>query len=209
MDKKPKRQLTLTALVVLGIIFSICVLIYINLPQQETKDDDSNGADPLDTEDKAVSLLTIEYKEEKINYTLEELESLSPMTASGSYIKDKALPDSVIIKGPYEYTGVPISIILDDLPELPQKYSLITHASDNWTVTYNESQIQGNVAIYDESGIITGYGGVTMLLAYKEDGEYIEDPEIGPLRIAFVDNGSITSSALWTKMVVTLEIIAE
>ena len=51
-----------------------------------------------------------------------------------------------------------------------------------------------------------------MLLAYKEDGSYYSeidpDNEIGPLRIAYVGNNVITSSNLWSKMVVSIEVIS-
>lgn len=45
-----------------------------------------------------------------------------------------------------------------------------------------------------------------MLLAYKKEGEYLDEIE-GPLRVIFVDDGKITLSLYWPKFVISLEII--
>ena len=68
--------------------------------------------------------------------------------------------------------------------------------------------IDGNVDIYDEKGNILPNETAVMILAYKENGEYFSDNETGPLRVAFVDNNYITSSSLWSKRVVSIEVIS-
>ena len=92
---------------------------------------------------------------------------------------------------------------------LPSNYSILVNTSDFTTFNYNKSVINGQVEIYNESGNITQTGGVTMILAYKQDGIYLTDTDDGPLRIAFVNNGKITSSQLWARMVVSFEIIEQ
>jgi hypothetical protein len=115
-----------------------------------------------------------------------------------------------MINGPYEYTGVNMTLLLDQFTSLPQNYSIVVKSSDNKTTEYNYSQIHGDVAIYNESsGNISGTGGVTMFLAYKEAGEYITDPTVGPLRIVFVDDELVTASTRWTKMVISIEIVEQ
>jgi hypothetical protein len=51
-----------------------------------------------------------------------------------------------------------------------------------------------------------------MILAYKEKDMYYSeiDPEgeIGPLRIAFVKDDVITASNIWSKMVVSIDIVS-
>jgi hypothetical protein len=125
---------------------------------------------------------------------------------SGSYIKLGWLPD-VVIDGPFNYSGVEITKLLEKIEDLPDQYNITVTAIDGRESNYSYDEIMGNVDIYNNSGNITSSSGVTMILAYKHDGEYIKDPDEGPLRIAFVDDGLITSSKLWTKLVETIEII--
>jgi hypothetical protein len=70
----------------------------------------------------------------------------------------------------------------------------------------------GYVDVYNETGDIISDETAVMILAYKEDGSYYSeidpDNEIGPLRIAFVGDNIITSSSLWSKMVVSIKIIS-
>ena len=46
-----------------------------------------------------------------------------------------------------------------------------------------------------------------MILAYEKNGNPLSEDEGGPLRIAFVsDNNYLTSSSLWIKNVVSIEV---
>lgn len=58
--------------------------------------------------------------------------------------------------------------------------------------------------VYDTGGNKQGIGGVTMILAYEEEG--IKNFYGGPLRIAFVDDEEqLTDSALWSKYIIKIE----
>jgi len=194
-----KTNKIIAVVLVVALIVALGVFIFVNLPKQTTPN--GGTTNPPET-----SIITVYYNGTHWNYTLAELEALPVMTGSGSYIKVKALP-TVNINGPFNFTGVDIKVLLDQIPNLPENYSLIATGSDNYSITYTHDQIQGDVTVYDESGNITGTRGVTMLLAYKQDGQYITDPAAGPLRIVFVDQGTITPSTLWAKLVVSLEIV--
>ena len=200
MVKENKTNRMITAALAVVIIVAAITILYVTLPQSEHKTTDDNQ------NNESATLLTVIYEDEQTNYTLEELKALESYTGSGRYIKEGAFPE-IIIKGPYNHTGVTIMVILDQISNLSQNYSITVTASDDWTADYNLSQIQGNVDIYNESGNITGIGGVTTLLAYKEDGNYINESMGGPLRIVYVDDGKITLSGLWTKKVVTIEVV--
>lgn len=188
----------IAVILVIALIAALGVFIYVNLSKQTSTP--SGGTAPK------TPLLTVSYNGNQWNYTLIELKDLPVMTGSGSYIKLKLLP-SVNINGPYNFTGVNIAVLLDSIQNLPSNYSVISTSSDNYTFTYTYDQVHGNVDVYDASGNPTGNNDVVMLLAYQQDGHDITDPTIGPLRIVFVDHGAITSSSLWSKSVVSLEIV--
>jgi len=200
-DKKSINKI-ITIVFVIVIILAVITVLYMYLPKN-TEDEKH-----LDTTEESPIFFLI-FNDIEINLTLSDIESLETYSASGTYIKEGALPDNVIINGPYNFTGVNVSIILNQIENLPEQYIIKVTATDNWTTEYNMSEINGLVSIYNESGNITNDGEVTMLLAYKEEQEYINDTDVGPLRIVFVDSESITSSRLWTKMVYSIEIIPQ
>jgi hypothetical protein len=197
-----KTNSILAAVIVIALVLSVIVLVYVNLPKH--KETNENELPPeIET-----PLLIITFNGSETNYTLKDLETFDSYTGSGSYYKVGRLPE-IIIEGPYEYTGVNLTLLLEDLPNLPENYSITVTSSDNYTTEYNFSEIHGTLTKYNESDNITSTSGVTLLLAYKEAGEYISDPEVGPLRIAYIDDGSITPSNLWAKMVVLIEIVEQ
>ncbi len=156
-------------------------------------------------------LLTVIFDDYQSNFTLEDIETLDSYSGTGGYIKTKLLPDSVVISDILEYKGVRITTLLDKIPNLPDKYNISVISDDGWTATYTMNETLGYVDVYNETGDIISNETAVMILAYKEDSSYYSeiDPnnEIGPLRIAFVGEDVITSSNLWSKMVVSIEII--
>ena len=192
----------ITIVLAVVIVIALIVVVYVNLPRNETTDDNDDATDDGDTTEEPV-LLTLIYDDQEKTYTLEQLESLDVYTGLGGYINQKNTT-----MGPYNYTGVTISTLLNELNDLPENYTIKITASDTWETDYTKNETLGNVEIKNETAIITGTGGATMIVAYKEEGEYITDTTIGPLRVAYVDE-YYTPSSLWTKMVVTIEVIAE
>ncbi|HHH79796.1 MAG TPA: hypothetical protein ENL13_02710 [Thermoplasmatales archaeon] len=126
---------------------------------------------------------------------------MDSFTGSGRYIKK-----SGTIVGPNNYTGVRISMLLKDVPNLPENFTIEAIASDGYTVNYTYDEVKGYVAVYNESGNETGIGNLTMIIAYKENGVLLNESTGGPLRIAFVDEGAISSSRLWIRSLVSLSI---
>ena len=164
------------------------------------------------TEDeKSKNILKLVYDDFTINYSLNDLESLESYENSGRLIKNKLLPDTIVIEESHFYTGVKISTLLDNIPNLPLNYSIKVISSDKWTINYSNNEIKGYIDIYDESGNIQENSTAVMIVAYKEDGKYYNEfdsyNEIGPLRIAFVGDNIISPSNLWAKMVERIEIV--
>jgi hypothetical protein len=206
MAKERKNEKIMT--LVLAIIISIAALtiIYVSLPDDSETDtadqDDNNGVVPPVEE----NILTLIYGEEELEYTLTDLEEMEAYVGNGSQLKIGALPD-IIIKGPYNFTGVKFTTLLSELESLPENYNLTITSTDGWTDEFTKNHVEGVINIYNETGNITGNSGATMILAYKEDGEYITDEEDGPTRVAFVGEDVITASNMWAKMVASIEIV--
>ena len=199
-DKKDRNKI-ITIMLAIIILAAIFTIIYVNLPQEEeTNDKKTNG--------EKQNIFTITYRDEVINYTIEDLEKLEEIIGTGTYIKTGWLPD-VALEGPFNFTGIKVNTILNQIVNLPNNYTVNITSSDGWTTNFNQSTIDGQVSIYNESGNITQTGGVTMILAYKQEGEYLSESDDGPLRIAFINSDKITSSKLWAKWVVSFEIIEQ
>ncbi len=212
-----KQTMFITVALVLVIVFAIGVMIYVNLPQEsqneieQNKDSDTNSDQGNQSEEfPDAIILSLLYGDQEITFNLSALTEFETYTGYGRYIKTKFLPDSVILGDVYEYAGVSLQTLLGVLDDLPKNYTLNVTAGDGYITEYSKDESFGYVDIYNENGTIIN-GTAVMLLAFMENGSYYfeidPDNEIGPLRIAFVgEHTRITSSALWSKKVISIEI---
>jgi DMSO/TMAO reductase YedYZ molybdopterin-dependent catalytic subunit len=208
MAEKDSSNKLITITLVVVICIAAIVFLYVNLPENDTIIPDDEIEDPVEP----VTLLTIIYNDTQKSYTLEDLENFSATTGYGRHIRGRLLPDTVLItpdlnESAWIFTGVDISLILEEFEDLPDDYNITVTSSDDWVTPYSRDNVMGFVNIYNETGNITATSGATMILAYKQDGEYISEEDGGPLRIAFVNSDIITDSGLWAKWVVSIEII--
>ena len=206
MAEKKETSKILTIGLVIVLVIAAIVLVYVNLPQDNTSTDGEVNDETTDnntTDDTNEVLLTVTYNNTQNEYTLEDLESIEQYTGSINNIKLGWLPE-IVITGPTNYTGVRWSTLVSELGITSTNYSLLINATDG-SKEYNQSMINGNVDIYNESGNITGKGSLTFLIAYKEENEYIT--EDGPILTIFVDDGYIVSSRLKFKYVTSMEVI--
>lgn len=204
----------LTIFLVVILCIAAVVLLYVNLPKDDNIDDTTNGnTDNNQTEEpeEPVTVLTIVYGDEQTEYTLEELESMETITGYGGYRTSYPM-----IKGQGTYTGVPVTKLVELTAGSITNYSLFVISNEKGDIqnqTYNYTTIQGNINIYnstnasDDTPIETG--GVTMIVCYEKDGEYLDEDSDGKIKIAFVneDEEKITASGLWWKFVVSIGII--
>ena len=146
-------------------------------------------------------VFTITFDGEQRQYSLEDLQSFETVTGSGGRLKVTGS-----VSGPYDYTGVSISSLLEEFQSAPSSVDLVSISDDGYIFKFTHDQIQGNVMIYDEEGNEIGMGGVDMILAYAEDGEPLTHG--GPFRIAWVnDNDAITDAFLWPKYLEEIEFL--
>lgn len=204
MKKINKNEKIITFLLAVVILLAVVTVIYISFPLGYWNEENNKTTETPTNNEKI--LLTVSLGSEQKNYTMSDLEQLEKYEGTGSYVKTKLLPDTVLINGPYNFTGVQVSTLINDFDDLPENYTITVTASDGWSTNFTKDNVSGVIDIYNETGKIVGNHGATMILAYKENGEYITDDTIGPLRIAFVDDDVITASNLWVKRVVSIEI---
>jgi PKD repeat protein len=168
------------------------------------KDNDDSGSETIkeiiiNEQSNDDTILTITYNGNQKIYTLEDLENMVSITGYGGRLNTIGS-----IAGPFEYKGVPISALANEFSSIPTLYTLTTISDDGYIYNYTQGEIQGNVQVYDKAGNEQGIGGVTMILAYEEEG--IKDFSGGPLRIAYVDDEEqLTDSFLWSKYVIEIE----
>jgi hypothetical protein len=149
------------------------------------------------------TILTISVGPQIYNYSFYDLTELNYISGQGSYINKVGK-----ITGPNTYTGVTVSVLLNTVPFLPTNYTFRAIASDEYARNYSINELNGNVTLFNETGIEIGTGNLTMIIAYEENGVFLNETTKGPLRIAFVDTQpSITNSGLWLSSLVKIEII--
>ena len=207
------RNIIITLALTIIIVIAIGVYAYTTFfHENETPTDENNTTNPEQSSETNVTILTIQYLGYNYTYTLSDLEEFEAETGSGRFIKTKLLPDTIVLGDSYNYTGVSIPTLLEDITVSFNDYLLNVTATDGWKTSYTKNQTYGIVDVYDENGNITYNGSAQMIIAYKEDDGYYRDidpnNENGPIRIAFIgENTPITSSNLWAKMVASIEII--
>ena len=149
------------------------------------------------------TLLTISVGSQLYNYTLNELTALDNISGQGSYINKVGK-----ITGPNTYTGVTVSLLLSTIPSLPTNYTFHAIASDGYARNYSINEVNGHVMVFNETGGEIGTGSLTMIIAYKENGVFLNEATNGPLRIAFIYTlPYITNSGLWLNSLVKIEIM--
>ena len=111
--------------------------------------------------------------------------------------------------GPFNYTGVPLTTLLDLVGGITSSNSLKVIASDNYTAILTYDQVtSGNFTTYDP---VTGNPvqhnkSLTAMLAYYKNDVNLTSDE-GPLRLVIVGPESLlTDSINWVKYVVKIEV---
>jgi hypothetical protein len=219
-EEKVSNKLITTILAFIIIIAAI-VILFVNLPEDDNDKqiDDETGDEEQEEEEEEEQeeeeengeegpnyIFNLSFGEENINYSLEDLEALESFSCTATMIKDGFLPEDVATEGPFEFTGIRISTLVNEFDNIPEKYNLSAKSSDGPITIYNMSDIQGNIKLYNESGIVVNNTGATMILAYKKDGVYLGDDE-GPLRIVYCHDEYYTLSIYWPKFVIWMDII--
>ncbi|MHA1575759.1 MAG: hypothetical protein ACTSU3_00220 [Candidatus Thorarchaeota archaeon] len=130
------------------------------------------------------------------------LRTLPSITGEGGYQKK----DGGNIIGPFNFTGVTFSILLEQFTTVPDDYILIARTGDGYSSEYAKAVVEGDVNGYTPSGDPLDSINSTMILAYEQEGSPIV--EGGPLKIVFLnEDGNLTDGFRWAKNVVSITIL--
>jgi hypothetical protein len=216
MPTENKSNKIITIVLAVIITLAAITVIYISLPQNKENEkttDENNEQQDGNNQTEESAILTVIYGDEQTNYTLEELEALDSYTGMGGYRTSKPS-----IKGQGNYTGVPVTTLIGLAAGDIENYSIIVTSDDGEIIentTYNYSFVRGNVDFYNSSDSSNatpiGNGGLTMVLAYKYEGNHLDESEDGKLKIVFLNENEelITSSGIWWKYVISIEIVEQ
>ncbi|TFG31153.1 hypothetical protein EU528_06940 [Candidatus Thorarchaeota archaeon] len=131
------------------------------------------------------------------------LRTLSSISGEGGYKKK-----SGEIVGPFNFTGVAISVLLQQFSNVLDEYTLIVRSGDGYANEYPKSVVEGVVNGYTPSGNPLDVINSTMILAYELDGAPIIDN--GPLQLVFInEDGNLTDGFRWSKDVVSITLVGE
>ena len=177
---------------------------YSNADANATTEPDPAGAGPQWVS----NVVRIEILENLYNstYSVSEtlLRTLLSITGEGGYMKKGG--DIEDIRGPFNFTGVAFSILLEQFTSVPENYVLIARSSDGYTSEYTKAVVEGTVNGYTPTGDPLDSFNSTMILAYEQDGNPISDG--GPLMIVFLNEDSnLTDGFRWAKDVVSITIL--
>lgn len=179
-----------------AVIAAVAVFAYYQLPE-----DDGGCRD---------TMLTVTYQGDEWSYTLCDLKDMDSTTGDGG-MKTRAG-----IRGPWTFTGVRLSTLIQNLPAPIGGNISVTvtdsadpdNASDDYSRTFDSQMLRGNITVYDASGnVTTDTAAPVPILAYRRGGEAL-DEDNKPLRVAFVvQEGDVyTSSRDWVSSVDLVDI---
>ncbi len=111
------------------------------------------------------------------------------------------------LRGPYDYKAVAISDLLAKVGGLGPGQGIQITASDGYTMTFSNTQVNGNVLTYDETGKALRIGDVSMALIFESK---ILGEDTLP-RLAYIKKGNVpvTDGHWWVKSVAKIEVVDE
>jgi len=114
------------------------------------------------------------------------------------------------IKGPYKYTGVPLSEVLALVGTISDENSLRVTAADGYAMVFTWEELHGDFLTFSAAtgDEVAASEELIPVLAYMEDDEPLPDGH-GPIRLVILgEEGLISEGHYWIKQVVDIEVIA-
>ncbi len=113
------------------------------------------------------------------------------------------------LKGPYKYTGVPLSEVLSLVGTITDENSLRVTAADGYAMVFTWEELHGDFLTFSSTtgDEIEATMELIPVLAYMEDDEPLPDGH-GPIRLVILgEEGLISEGHFWIKQVVDIEVI--
>jgi len=114
------------------------------------------------------------------------------------------------IKGPYKYTGVPLSEVLALVGEITNDNSLRVTAADGYAMVFTWEELNGDFLTFSSAtgDEVEATEELIPVLSYLQDDEPLSEGH-GPIRLVILgEEGLISEGHFWIKQVVEIEVIA-
>ena len=201
MSAQPKKGkfnpkiITAIAIIIAVIIASVSVATVYLLPQSSQPQD----------QPAAMNLVLIGADGQQLNLTWQNVMALQAYTAPGGFRKSGGA-----IAGVGNYTGVPVSTLLDIVGGISKDDTLTVSASDGYTMSYTYDQVVNGAdfTTFDSTtgSQVSATAPLELILIYSLDGQPLTSDD-GPLRIGIIGSeGLLTTGNQWVKMVTQLQI---
>jgi len=167
--------------------------------------DEPGITETLEPEDTAV-VLTVSKGEQSVSYTMTALKALPSITGEAGQMSSTGT-----ISGPFNYTGVTLSQLLEAVGGITDENAVRVTAKDGYAMTLSYRQLtEGNFTIIDSSTgkETTAEQTPVVFVAYEEAGQPIGE-ERGPLRLGIMTSGNqVTEGHWWVKWTQKIEVIS-
>jgi DMSO/TMAO reductase YedYZ molybdopterin-dependent catalytic subunit len=201
-NKRAQSSNTIVIAVLVLIIAGLAGYIFFN---QQGPPPQENGDEPGLPEIPSFELIVVGADDENITLTQDDFSEMESVTMVGGLMTSAGS-----IKGPYNYTGVPLDKVLELVGGISEENSLRVTASDGYAMVFTWEEIKGDFVTFNP---VTGDEGesedeLSLILAYHEDGEPLIEGH-GPLRLVILgEEGHITEGHFWIKQVIKIEVIS-
>ncbi len=150
------------------------------------------------------SVLTVKVGNNTQEFTMVDIMNLPETSGEGGYMKSTGT-----IVGPFNYSGVEVKTLLEDVGELPAGYRIEVKTLDDWTSYFTQANVEGVFSGYTPDGEPLGRIESTLILAYHLNDSPLSS-DVGPLRMVMLnEDGNLTDGHLWARRIVSIEVTDE
>ena len=180
-------------------------------PEGDITDNTGTGGDTPETPDETQSeipdfeILLTGAEGDSVTLGPSDFEELTKIEMDGGL-----LTSAGTLKGPYKYTGVPLSEVLALVGEITDENSLRVTAADGYAMVFTWEELHGEFLTFSAAtgDEVEATEGLIPVLSYWEDDEPLPDGH-GPIRLVILgEEGLISEGHFWIKQVAEIEVVA-
>ena len=207
---KRKGSQNYTTIVAIILIILIAAGAYYFTRNPASPPDDQNQTEPGTNGPETPSIPEFEIvvegpADESVTVGPSDFEEMTKVEMEGGL-----LTSAGTIKGPYNYTGVPLSEVLELVGGASENNSIRITAADGYAMVFTWEELNGDFLTFNP---VTGdemeaEEQLIPVLAYEEDDEFLIEGH-GPIRLVILgDEGLISEGHYWIKQVTVIDVIS-
>lgn len=207
---KRKGSQNSTTIIAIVLIIIIAAGAYYFTRTPESPPDDQNQTDPGTNGPETPSMPEFEMVvegpgDESVTVGPSDFEEMTKVEMEGGL-----LTSAGTIKGPYNYTGVPLSEVLGLVGGASENNSIRITAADGYAMVFTWEELNGDFLTFNPvtGDEIEAEEELIPVLAYEEDDEFLIEGH-GPIRLVILgEDGLITEGHYWIKQVTVIKVIS-